>query len=73
MSDRATDDQNRYEDAFVDFSNRVERWLRKAVWTGLALLLLGQALLAVPAVRSSVVRVERLEGVPYRLDGMADR
>ncbi|MEF3301836.1 hypothetical protein [Paenibacillus sp. GYB003] len=58
-----------YEKLFVLFSNRAERLLRGAIWTGLALLVAAQLLLAVPAVRAWMVKVERLEGVPFERAG----
>ncbi|PYI54962.1 hypothetical protein [Paenibacillus flagellatus] len=54
-----------YETVFVRLSERVERILRAAIWTGLALLVAVQLVLSVPAVRKWAVKVERLEGVPF--------
>ncbi|MDF2657660.1 MAG: hypothetical protein K0Q94_451, partial [Paenibacillus sp.] len=58
-------DVTEYETVFIEVSNRVERLLRIAVWTGLAALLLAQLLLLSPAVRKWAVKVEKLEGVPF--------
>lgn len=58
-------DITEYEAVFLKVSNRVERLLRGAVWTGLSILLLAQLLLSVPAVRKWAVKVEKLEGIPF--------
>lgn len=54
-----------YEELFAAFSAGAERVLIRTA-AGLALLLLAaQLALLIPAVREAVVRVERLEGVPF--------
>ncbi|TMV51315.1 hypothetical protein FE783_05900 [Paenibacillus mesophilus] len=58
-----------YEAQFVEVSNRVERLLRRAIWTGLALLIAAQLLLSVPSIRQWAVKVERLEGIPFERSG----
>lgn len=54
-----------YEELFVRWSNRWERWIRLAIVSFLILLLLTQALLQWPQFRKAAVKVERLEGEPY--------
>jgi len=57
--------ETEYETLFLEVSDRIEKWLRKLIWTGLAALVAAQALLSVPAVRHWIVKVDRLEGVPF--------
>lgn len=66
MQQASTDE---YEAQFVKVSDRVERLLRKAIWTGLALLAAAQLLLTVPSIRQWAVKVERLEGIPFERSG----
>ncbi|GAA3405259.1 hypothetical protein ACFFNY_28690 [Paenibacillus hodogayensis] len=58
-----------YEAVFIRVSDWVERLLRGAIYVGLALLAAAQLLLAVPAVRTWAVKVERLEGIPLERSG----
>jgi hypothetical protein len=51
---------------FVLLSAKVEKWLFLAIAGLVILLLMSQLLLQVPAIRSTLVKVERMEGVPYR-------
>lgn len=55
-----------YESLFLRFSDHMEKRLIRAALGLAALLLLIQLLLLVPAVRHLLVRVERLEGVPFQ-------
>jgi hypothetical protein len=55
-----------YEEMFVRWSDRCERWIRLAIVSFLVLLLLVQALLQWPLFRKAAVKVERLEGEPYK-------
>lgn len=68
-SDRTKTADAEYADRFVSVSDRVEKLLRRAVWGGLTLLIAAQLLLSVSAVRHWIVKVERLEGVPFRQYG----
>ncbi|MDF2713313.1 MAG: hypothetical protein K0R28_238 [Paenibacillus sp.] len=58
-----------YEAQFVEVADRVERLIRGALWTGLALLIAVQLLLSIPSVRQWAVKVERLEGIPFERNG----
>jgi hypothetical protein len=58
-----------YAERFVRFSDQAEKLLRKAVWTGIALIVATQLLLSITAFRQWAVKIERLEGVPFeRID-----
>ncbi|MDF2720893.1 MAG: hypothetical protein K0Q59_568 [Paenibacillus sp.] len=59
------DAEEQYERRFLIVSGRMEKLLRRLIGTGLALLVIAQLLLAIPQVRKTVVKVERLEGIPY--------
>jgi hypothetical protein len=56
----------RYRRIFRLFSDKGEKAMTRTAIVLFALLLLSQLLLQSPAVRSWVVKVEQLEGVPYR-------
>lgn len=58
-------DAAEYEQRFIDVSNRMEKLLRRAIMTGLALLFVTQLLLSIPSIRKLAVKVERLEGIPF--------
>jgi hypothetical protein len=63
------EDTTEYAERFVRFSDQAEKLLRKAVWTGIALIVATQLLLSIPAFRQWAVKIERLEGVPIeRMD-----
>jgi hypothetical protein len=55
-----------YERLFIEWCNRVEKVLLRAIGAALALLLVMQLLLQSPWIRERLTRVDRLEGVPYR-------
>jgi len=57
--------ENRYEDLFLRFSPLLERWFKRILLVLVSLLIVCQLLLQVPFLRYHLVRVERLEGVPY--------
>lgn len=61
--------ESAYAELFVKTADRMERLLRGAIWTGLALLVASQLLLSIPSVRKWAVRVERLEGIPIERSG----
>jgi len=54
-----------YEQLFVLFSDKVEKILKCCIGCLVALFVIAQLALQFPAVRHTVSRVERLEGVPY--------
>jgi hypothetical protein len=56
-----------YEALFLDLCRRVEKWLLRLIAAALVLLIASQALMQIPLLRSWISRVDRLEGVPYRL------
>ncbi|MCZ8512915.1 hypothetical protein O9H85_10890 [Paenibacillus filicis] len=60
-----------YEDMFITFSGRVEKILAVLVLGALAALVLSQLLLQSPHLRYLLVKVEQLEGKPYRSAGSA--
>jgi hypothetical protein len=60
------EDDTAYDELFIRWSDRWERIIRIAVIVFLAILLLTQALLQWPLFRKSVVKVEQLEGEPYK-------
>jgi hypothetical protein len=58
---------DRYEALFLDLCRRVEKLLLRLIAAALVLLIASQALMQIPLLRSWMSRVDRLEGVPYRL------
>lgn len=54
-----------YEELFSAFSEWVEKGLIRAALVLALLLAAAQLVLLIPAVRETLVRVERLEGVPF--------
>lgn len=56
-----------YEALFLDLCKRVEKLLLRLIAGALVLLLAAQALLQIPLVRGWISRVDKLEGVPYKL------
>ncbi len=54
-----------YEELFKAFSAAVEKKLLAVALVLVALLLVSQLLLQIPAVRHALLRVERLEGTPF--------
>ncbi|WP_159882964.1 hypothetical protein [Paenibacillus puerhi] len=55
-----------YEELFIRFSRQVEKAGAVLLVVFLAGLIISQALLRIPEVRERLVKVERLEGQPYR-------
>lgn len=47
---------------YLQFSNKVEKWLIKLLWTIFVLLLLAQLLLQNDTIRYLISRTERMEG-----------
>ncbi|MBP1155238.1 MULTISPECIES: hypothetical protein [unclassified Paenibacillus] len=60
-----TEAENRYEDLFLRFTNRVEKAIGFVLLVLLLALVLSQLLLQHPQIRYLMVKVERLEGNPY--------
>lgn len=58
-------DDSGYEDLFVLLSGFVEKWLKRALYVLLSLLIVFQLLLQIPALRYYLVKVEQMEGIPY--------
>lgn len=56
----------RYEKRFILFSSKVEKAIVRLIAVFVLMLLASQVLLQSPAVRSAIVKVEQLEGTPYR-------
>nr|WP_192704981.1 hypothetical protein [Paenibacillus sp. OAS669] len=54
-----------YEEQFVLFSAFVEKWMKRALYVLLSLLIAVQLLLQIPGLRYYLVIVEQLEGIPY--------
>jgi len=54
-----------YADRFLEFSEPVERWLRRIAAILLAAAVLSQALLKLDGFREAVTAVDREEGVAY--------
>lgn len=54
-----------YEELFKSFSATVEKKLLSAAVVLAVLLLVSQLLLQIPAVRQTLLRVEKLEGTPF--------
>ncbi|MDF2924365.1 MAG: hypothetical protein K0R57_3279 [Paenibacillaceae bacterium] len=54
-----------YEELFAGFSDSVERLLIRTAQVLAVLLVAVQLILLVPAARQQLVKVERLEGVPF--------
>lgn len=52
-----------YEELFIAFSQKVEKWLKTGIFVLTVGLLLMQLLLQQPAIRFLLTRVEKLEGV----------
>ncbi|MBW5446666.1 hypothetical protein GE107_11400 [Cohnella sp. CFH 77786] len=52
--------------AFAEWSDCVEKWLRRGIWLLVLLLLLFQSALQSPAVRAWMSPTDRLEGISYR-------
>ncbi|MEF2964376.1 hypothetical protein V3851_00920 [Paenibacillus sp. M1] len=64
------DDAQAFTALFLKFSERAERWLKKAAIVLFVLLCLFQAALRVPAVRHLLASADKLEGSPvHRTDG----
>ncbi|KZE77211.1 hypothetical protein AV654_21765 [Paenibacillus elgii] len=55
----------RYEELFLQFAHRVERWIAWALAGCAIALVASQLLLLNPRVRYDLVKVEQLEGLPY--------
>ena len=66
MAKRQEDEQS-YEEMFVEFSDQVEKILRRLLVLLAALLIGMQCLLQIPFLRLHLSRVEPLEGKPYLL------
>ncbi|MEI7024574.1 hypothetical protein [Paenibacillus sp. y28] len=60
-----------YEQLFLYFSSRWERWLIRAAVVLVSLLVFFQLLLQWEPLRHALVKVERLEGEPYEWNGTA--
>lgn len=56
-----------YETLFLTLCRRVEIILLRLIAAALVLLLASQALLQIPLLRGWISRVDRFEGVPYKL------
>ncbi|GAA4844053.1 hypothetical protein GCM10023310_22520 [Paenibacillus vulneris] len=54
-----------YEEQFVLFSALVEKWMKRALYVLISLLVAMQLLLQIPGLRYYLVKVEQLEGIPY--------
>ncbi len=63
---REKQDEDHYTILFVQFSDAVEKWMKRALICLFVLLTLFQCLLQFQPLRSILCRVERLEGIPYR-------
>lgn len=64
-SEQSQEDMRSYEELFASFSQEAEKLLiRLAAVLGIVLVLV-QLVLLIPAVRSALVPVEKLEGVPF--------
>lgn len=58
-----------YTELFLTFSDRVELWIKRGIIVLVALLLLSQAVLSVPALRHVLASADRHEGVPIQRIG----
>lgn len=56
------DNKTSYDKLFTDFSRKIEAWLVRIVCTLLTLLIIVQLLHLVPALRTVLSRVAKLEG-----------
>ena len=54
-----------YEELFIAFGRKVERWLITAIAILLLALVVSQLLLQNPQLRYRIVKVEQMEGVRY--------
>jgi hypothetical protein len=61
-----------FSDVFLSFSNRIEKTLLKIFFVLFVILILLQMLLQSPDIRKALVKVERLEGVPFKMEMSAD-
>jgi hypothetical protein len=50
---------------FAEWSDRVEKLIRKGLWLLIVLLLLFQSALQVPVIRNWLSPTDRLEGISY--------
>jgi hypothetical protein len=64
-SENDRENETEYENAFLEFSGKVERFLRKAALVAAVALVIAQTVLQFSAVRYRLVQVERMEGVPF--------
>ena len=72
-ADERNGEETEYEAVFLKVSDRMERLLRRMAGAGLALLIAAQLLLSIPSVRKWVVKVERLEGIPFERSGSNEK
>ncbi|WP_334071606.1 MULTISPECIES: hypothetical protein [Paenibacillus] len=63
---REKKDREFYVSMFLQFSDKVELWFRKALLVLLCCLILFQALLTLPAIRHFMASAEKYEGTPIR-------
>lgn len=68
-SKKRADAYDAYTELFLTFSDRVELWIKRGIIVLVALLLLSQAALAVPALRHVLASADRHEGVPIQRIG----
>ncbi|MCP3772478.1 hypothetical protein NLX71_03990 [Paenibacillus sp. MZ04-78.2] len=57
----------RYEELFLQFAHRAERWISWALAGCAIALVFSQLLLLNPRIRYALVKVEQLEGLPYSI------
>jgi hypothetical protein len=58
--------QESYEELFVQFSRKIERWIIKMLLVLLILLIVLQALMQFPVLRLWMSEVEQMEGKEYK-------
>ncbi|MFB0841888.1 hypothetical protein [Paenibacillus oleatilyticus] len=58
---------DRYEELFLQFAQRMERWIAWALAGCAIALVASQLLLLNPRIRYVLVKVEQLEGLPYSM------
>jgi len=63
---RENKDREIYVSLFLQFSDRVEHGLRKALIVLLCCLILSQALMTFPVIRHLLASAEKYEGTPIR-------
>jgi hypothetical protein len=56
-----------YEEIFMLFSNKIEKWILKIIAGLIILLILSQGALQIPQFRFVLSKIEKMEGTPYSI------